>query len=438
MLMGTRTRDTQRRGLLLALAAGLLSLLAACGGGGSDDEDGSSGTAQLRLVNASRAYASLGLAADGSSLASGVAYGQASSYANVSTSGVSLQVQSGGSTVVAQSATLAAGTQYSLISYGWAGQMRSTLLQEEESAPDAGNSKLLVMNLAPDAGTLDVYLTQNTDDLGNATPVVAGLAGSSSSSYLSLASGSYRLRITGSGRLGDLRLDIPAVTLASQGVATLLITPTPGGVLVGGVLVAQQGAVSAHGGGMARARVVATLADQARVTAQLGEVAMLASSVAPAIGDYQIVPAGSSAGFSYSVNGQTQTPSSPTLAEGQDYTLLLWGTPAAPQLQLIADDNRLPASNTARLRLINGVARLDAGLSLVLDYSAIASNVQPGNASAAALVNASSSSLLQVNSPTAGTPVYSVASLPVLSGGVYTVFMMGGAENMIGTLRKER
>ena len=161
------------------------------------------------------------------------------------------------------------------------------------------------------------------------------------------------------------------------------------------------------------------------------------TSVAPNIGEYQIVAAGSPA-LNVSVNGVAQPVATPALGAGNDYTVLVWGEPAAPQISILSDDNRLPTAGSAKFRLINGVARLNAGLTMTLDYSAIASNVLPGAVSGVSTVTASSSSLLNVNSPTSGTPVYSVASLPVLSGGVYTVFMMGGAENMIGTLRKER
>jgi hypothetical protein len=106
---------------------------------------------------------------------------------------------------------------------------------------------------------------------------------------------------------------------------------------------------------------------------------------------------------------------------------------------VLADDNRLPTTlSTAKIRLINGVASLNTGLTMSVDYSAIATNVVPGTSSANSSIPSSTASLLSVSSPTSGTPVFSIASLPVLSSGVYSVFMMGGASNMLGTLRRER
>jgi hypothetical protein len=423
------------RRLAAVLMVSSVSLLAACGGGGSDDD---SGKAQLRLVNASNAYSTLDLKVDDESTASGIAYGKASDYASVEADSITALVQAGGSTVTSLYPTLTGGDHYSLITYGWSGNMKSTILQEEEDAPDANYSKLLVLNLAPDAGTLDVYLTQNTDSLDNASPNMSGIAGGSSSGYTSVTSGTYRVRITGTGKNSDLRLDIPSITLDSKQVATLVITPTQGGVLVNSILVVQQGSLATHGATNARARVVAAVADNAQVSATLAGTNLLATSVAPNIGEYQIVAAGSPA-LQVTVNSVPMAVATPALASGSDYTVLVWGEPSAPQISILSDDNRLPTTtSTAKFRLINGVARLNAGLTMTLDYSAIASNVLPGTASSVATVNSSTSSLLNVNSPTSGTPAYSVSSLPVLSSGIYTVFMMGGANNIQGTLRRER
>lgn len=423
------------RRLIMGVAVSA-AMLAACGGGGSDDD---SGSAQIRLVNASSAYSTLDLTVGDSNVATGVAYGGASSYASAKAGeSITAQVKSAGTTINSLYPTLTKGKHYSLISYGWSGNMQSTILQEEEEAPAENYSKLLVLNLAADAGTLDIYLTQNTDSLDNASPTISAIAGGSSSSYTSVASGTYRVRVTGSGKKSDLRLDIPSITLSSKQVGSLVITPTPGGVLVNSMLMTQQGSVAAHGATNARARVVAAVADGAQVNATLAGTALMPTSTAPSIGEYQIVAAGSPS-LLVNVNGKAMPVATPALTAGNDYTVLVWGEPGAPQISVISDDNRLPTtSGTAKFRIINGVARLNAGLTMTLDYSAIASNVQPGTASAVATVNSSTNSLLNITAPTSGTPVYSVSSLPVLSGGIYTVFMMGGANNIQGTLRRER
>lgn len=422
------------RRLIMGVAVSA-AMLAACGGGGSDDD---SGNAQIRLVNASSAYSTLDLTVSDSSAATGVAYGGVSAYASAKAGeSITTLVKNAGSTISSLYPTLTKGSHYSVIAYGWSGNMKSTILQEEEEAPAENYSKLLVLNLAADAGTLDIYLTQNTDSLDNASPTISAIAGGGSSGYTSITSGTYRVRVTGAGKKSDLRLDIPSITLSSKQVGSLVITPTPGGVLVNSILMTQQGSATAFGATNARARVVAAVADGAQVSATLAGIPLMPTSIAPNIGEYQIVASGSP-NLLVNVNGQAMPVATPALTAGNDYTVMIWGEPGAPQISVISDDNRLPAtSGTAKFRIINGVARLNAGLTMTLDYSAIASNVQPGTASAVATVNNSTSSLLNVGAPTSAT-LYSVSGLPVLSGGIYTVFMMGGANNVQGTLRRER
>lgn len=419
---------------LAALAMTIsMSLLAACGGSGDD------GGAKLRLVNASLAYSSgLDLTVDDTKIASSITYGNASSYATVDATSVTALVQSSGTTITSLYPTVSKDNHYSLITYGWAGSMKSTILEEEEDEPDANYSKLLILNLASDAGSLDVYLTQNIDDLANATATMSSIAGGSSSGYKTVSSGTYRVRITGAGKYADLRLDIGSITLTSKEVATLVITPTQGGVLVNGLLLVQQGSLTTYSTPNARARVVGALSDYGKVQATLGSTTLMSTAISPNIGEYQTLTAGSST-LNVSVNGTAMTAVTPTLTAGNDYTVLVWGTPTAPQVSILSDDNRLPTtSGTAKIRMINGVADLSGGLTLTLDYSAIATNVSSGLSSTPVAVNYSSSSLLQVTSPTSGTAVYSISELPIVSSGVYTVFMMGGSSNIVGTLRKDR
>ena len=107
----------------------------------------------------------------------------------------------------------------------------------------------------------------------------------------------------------------------------------------------------------------------------------------------------------------------------------------APQISVLSDDNRLPtAAGTAKIRLINGVANLNANVTMSLDYSAIATNVNPGTASAFTTVAASTASSLSVSSPNSSTPIFSVPTLAVASSGVYYVYLMGDSSSTVGTV----
>ncbi len=418
-------------GLSVAAAA----LLAACGGGGD------SSTAQMRLLNASIGYAALDMSVDSTTVNSAVAYAAAGSYADVKTSATGTEIQSNsvGSTLASSTPTLAAGSHYAMIAYGSAGSLQTTLLQEDQEAPASGKSKLLVLNLAPDAGSMDVYVTGADETLDTASTVAAGIAAGSGSGYVSLNSGTFRVRLTAAGSKSDVRLDIPSITLPSAGVSTLVLTGSTGGVLVNGIQLIQQGATTNFPNTTARARLVAAVGGSALVSGSVGQTALMPTSVAPTIGDYTTLTAGA-ADLSVYVNGQLMSFAKPTLVAGNDYTLMVWGTAANPQLSVLTDDNRLPTSptTTAKIRLVNGVASAATGLTLNVDYSALASNVVAGTASTAQTTPASTSALLTVTSPSSTTPVYSLSDLGITAGYVYTVFVMGDSTAMVGSLRRER
>lgn len=185
----------------LVLAA---SLLAGCGGGSST----STSTASVRLLNATSGYDALDLAIDGSTVNTGLGYGQVGSYAAAGTSGVSASVNVTGATSALSTSirTFAADTAYTLLVYGSTGALKTALLTESATAAAANFTSLQIMNLAPDAGTVDVYLTGSADALDSANPVASGVAAGSTVTYGTLASGTYRLRVTGTGDKTDLRL----------------------------------------------------------------------------------------------------------------------------------------------------------------------------------------------------------------------------------------
>ncbi|MDC8772583.1 DUF4397 domain-containing protein [Roseateles albus] len=421
-------------GLLTLTCAGLL--LSACGGSsGSGDNN-----ANIRLLNATRSYAGLALSVNDKSVNADVAYGSVGAYTSVDTGTTSSQIQTTGigTTVASLSPSLNKGSNYTMIAYGWAGAVHTSMLQEDQTAADSGKAKLLVMNLAPDSGSLDFYLSVIGDSLDNEAAIASNIAGGLTSGFNTINSGSYRLRVTTAGKKEEVRLDIPSISLASTDVASLIVTSNEGGILVNGILLQQKAQASSFLNGNVRARVISAFGDGARVTAQLNGASLISNAASPAIGEYQNSAAGSSS-LSVNVNGNPMSLAPPNLKAGGDYTLLVWGDSAAPQLTVLSDDNRLAATAGAvKMRLVNAVSNLNSGLTLSVDYSAIATNVLPGSSSTPALLSSSTSSLLSVNSSASSTAAYSISTLPLVSNGVYSVFMLGRADNMMGTLRRER
>jgi len=420
--------------LLLALTT-----LQGCGKSGGSGSSSPS-TSTVRLVNATSAYASLDMTSSGVTLASAVATGSASSYATISSGISTFVLERSGSGSPSGQTTLSlssVGVPYTLVAYTGGGQLQVAAVTDSEAAPASGDGKIRVSNLALlDTGNVDVYVTADGGNLSDASALVTNLAGTTG--YFEITKGTYHIWVTGVGNKADLRQDIPSIVLSDQQVLTLILTSTAGGVLVDGWLVTQQGAVSAQKNVSARVRVAANIAANGSIAATANGVSLASSTLmSPVVGSYALVPAGALS-MSVVVNGKTVAVGSLNAAAGADLTLLAVGDGASPQFFLLSDDNRLPLSGMAKLRLVNGVNGLAANLSLTADFNLVTQDVAPATVSAAASVKSGTISRLEVNSSQAIASLYLATDVSLQSQGVYSVFMLGDNAAPVGILRGDR
>jgi hypothetical protein len=428
----------RRRTALALLALPAAAALPGCGGGTDKRR------AQVRLVNASTGYASLELRIDDQLKHGAVAYGERADYAEADPDKPETTVFATGSptALLRFTPTLSADRWLTVLAYGPAGALRALQLDDNRGDPDEGRAVLRVVNAAADAGSLDVYLTGESDELAAAVALQAGAAYGAAGDWQSVASGTWRLRVTAAGSKTDVRLDLSGITLGSRSITTLVLSSGAGGVLVNALLLAQRGGVTPRANGQARVRLAALLTDSASVAASLGGVGLgIGGSGAvgsPAVGEYQRVAAGSAA-LALSVNGASLVGGSFTLQAGRDYTLLVSGTPAAPRRVLIDDDNRLPSdASRAKLRLVNALADGSTAAALTLDFAPVAGEVGPDAASGSALVDATSTGRIAVTAPGAATPLFLAVEQLLRANAVHTVFVAGPVGAATGILRRDR
>lgn len=427
--------------LVLTLSLSATAFLTACGGGGGGS------TAQVRLLNATQSYAQLDLTVNDKTINSKIAYATVGDYGGVDTANTATRVleSSVGTSVSATTPTLAGGTNYTYVSYGFAGAVRTSLLEESQAAADANKAKLIVLNLAPDAGSLDVYVTATGDALDTATPLTANLTGGASSGFNLINSGTFRIRVTGYSKKGeDLRLDIPSITFDSTSVNWVILTSTTSGVLVNGMHMVQKGAVKNYPNTLTRVRAVNALAGTPVVSTTINGNNILPASLPPNTSNYFSFTSGAST-TTITVNSIPLNVTVPAYAAGTDYTLLVWGTAAAPQLSVLSDDNRLPTvSGNVKIRLINGLSVPNTVASLNVDYQSQANNVLPGTSSVPANVSSSTGSVVTVNSPLQSDALYNPSLgttsglTPLTANGVYTIFVMGDPAAPKGKFSKDR
>ena len=422
--------------LILAVLSALL--LSGC------DDGGGSGHAKLRLVNVSPGYASLDLYANAADddtdqqRVAGVIYETVSGYTELGSGTYNVKFKRSGVTSTLQTVSgraFADDTHHTFVAFGSTGHFSSIQLGDDVAPPDSGRVKVQVLNVA-EAGSLDVYLTEGSVSLDDATPLVVGVAAGTSSSVSTIDSGDYRLRVTGTGDSDDLRLDVPNITLDSKQVLSLILTATQGGVLVEVSTLPQQGSLTKFANSKARIRgAVGTTTGP--VVMRVGSVGVLNGAVG-VVGNYAQVEAGS-APITLTVNGVAVAVANQTLVAGGDYTLLAWTNASGTQTTLIGDDNRLPiASGKAKIRTINGLSSLNVPITLAVNFSPIAEGLALGQASAFTEVDDGTDYQLDVTNTDTAENLVTKTSVTLQSAAVYTLFMSANGTTVSGTLRKDR
>ena len=401
--------------------------LSGCGGGGSN----SSSNVSLRVANATLTHPSLDLFINGTNTVKATATDTVSAYATPGNGSVTLQVNDAGvATALATSVpTLTGGNHYTLLAYESGGAVRTAVLNEDFAAPASGSAQIRIYNAALDAGRLDVYITDPTTDLATVATPTTGFTtttANSATALITYSPGTYRVRVTAAGNKADLRADIPAVVIASQQVATVVLTSSAGGALINGATVIQQGAYTAARNTNTRVRLAAAVSGNATVAAAASNGAVIdAGSVAPAFGyGYVLVPAAST--LSVTVNGAAVAVSAGTLKVGADATLLVYGDPGAATAKLLDDDNRLPSdATTTKLRLINGVTGSTGTLTLTANTAPVGTATAAGTASGyVSVIGSTNATILKLSSSTSST-VFTDASNVLSPGTAYTVLAGG-------------
>jgi Domain of unknown function (DUF4397) len=416
-----------------ALVATTVLFLTACG---------NSNNAEIRLLNVSQGYSSLDLYAGSTKEKSAVTSGTLSAYFGLGASTYTLKFTVSGVTtaLASSSVTFTEKTHQTFVAYGDTGRFATLEIGEDTSAPSSGTANVELVNAAPDAGPVDVYFTASTTLLEDVSPTFSDVAGGSISSagFVNLTSGTYRMRVTGTGSKTDIRLDVASVTLSSGSISSVIVSDTSGGVLVNASILPQQGSLTADDNTSARVRAVNGVSGSNAVDVSVGGTSLLASAPSATIGDYNLITAGTAA-VSLTVGGTAVTAASQTLTAGADYTLLIWtDSSGTTQETLLSETNGLATSGDAKIHLVNSMSGLGDPLSMTVSYTPEAESIALGAASAVASVTDGTSIPLGVTDTTTSTTLYTNSAASLASQGVYTLFMFGTSAAPVGTVQSDR
>jgi hypothetical protein len=452
----------------------ILSLLQGCHGSSAIT------TSTVRMVNGDVSTLDMYWTGSGTAapVASGVAFGAASTGFDINGGDQSVGVvYSGGPVPSGTPYSFTGGYNYTMVavpSYdpitGQETPVLKQLIDYQATMPVPGQGLLGVANYSG-AGSLDVYVVANTgaatSPISSINKVWTGVSGTTSYNTVNTGStsASYHIQVTGAGAgpNTDVRLDIPAAIIGNQQIMTLALTPTPGGVLVDGLLILEQGqnvisgstqqVVTPFKNGSARIRIVASSNATTSVTATATGTVLGASLSPGSIGAYVPVPlftniAGLAAASPQSgvasavalsstiaqpvtlsvspppVSGGDTSCNTLSAMVGQDITLLV--VPGAtPQCYVINDNNTLAPAGFAKLRLVNGVNGLG---SVTLAYdTTYTQSAASGVATSPVNVPVPSGSPYSLTlSPWTGSVNWETTPpLTLQQYGVYSVFLLG-------------
>ncbi|RJG50454.1 DUF4397 domain-containing protein [Motilimonas pumila] len=191
----------------ILLAAAITTALTACGSDSNDDNNEVVENSYLRVYHASPDAPAVNVWLDGNEALKGVDYQQSSGMITVPAGMHTVQVEAilpDGTTTTVIPATdldLAANTEYNVVAAGKVSADGSDntgfgpqIVTRDALMPEG--ARVQVMHAAPDAPTVDVFITAPGEDLSMATPFVDDAAYLAATDAVEVPAGSYQIRIT--------------------------------------------------------------------------------------------------------------------------------------------------------------------------------------------------------------------------------------------------
>lgn len=407
----------------------------------------STDSAQARLLNVSVGYTPLdvdmnlgGTSTDVTTFTN-VGRSTVSPYASVTAATYVAKYRRTGATgILSQKVTaLTEDSNTTYVAYGITNRFNVFQIPEDEDEPDPGYTDVKILNTTS-SNTLDIYLSGDTDSLDDVSPTVEDVAPGTYSNVTTLSSKTYRLRVTDSTKKTDLRLDVSGIVLGSEKVVSIIITDTPGGTLVGAVVLPQREAPVVFEPSSVRIRGALGLSAGSAGSMVVGPTTILDRRSARSFLDsaYTTVAAGDLP-VTLSVDGVAVLSGTVTLQPGQDYTLLAYDVAGVRQLALLTDDNHVDVNGRAKVRLINGMSGGGAPLNLSANDVPVAEFVELAEASPYDDVDPGTEIRFDVINSTTLDTVLTRTTIVLEGNRVYTYFLAGGGANpAAATLRQDR
>ena len=122
----------------------------------------------------------------------------------------------------------AEAAHYAVIASGLVNAIEPLVLEDDNSAPAAGNVRVRAIHGAPSAPAVDIYVTAPSADLAVEVPALSNVVFGDVADYLEAPAGTYQVRVTPTGSK-TVVIDSGPLTLTSGQVRTAIAVDAAGG-----------------------------------------------------------------------------------------------------------------------------------------------------------------------------------------------------------------
>jgi len=405
-------------------AAWIASALIALGVLGGCKGSHNQNSADARMLNAVVDAEALNMLVDDSAKATAIALGATSAFTEVNSGTRDVKIVSSTTAAVLLEKSLAFpdGTNDTVLVYGKRASMNASVLADETTAISSGHLRVRAVNLAPDTGSVDIYI--GSGDISTLPAAIIGAGAGNVTASAEISPGSAPITITTSGTQ-DVLFTSAAQTFTAGQYMTIVVVPSPGGHLVNAITMVQGGATTFLQNPISRMKATNGIAGAAagfnfRVDGSplLLNVPFAGSSsyinVTSGSRTLQLEPA--------NVPGTIVASATKTLNGATDYSVVALGTSSSPQLAVLTDDNTAPATGLAKVRFVNAGS---APVDVQVNFASEVSNLAVGTASTYFNAGPSLTYTMTFTTPGGLAVLASSTNIEIDAGGVYTAYLLG-------------
>ncbi len=423
------------KNLWIAAAIAVLTLVSGCKSSGHAQN-----STDMRSLNAVVDSEPLDVLVDSDVKVSALPFGSTSGHSQFDSGTRDVQVRSSTAQTILsdKSVSFSSGINNTLLIYGKRASILSQVITDDTTTPSSGHFRIRIINLSPDTGPVDLYVTSGA--ISSSGAIIPGATFGTLTGAAEVTNGSLAVTLTTSGTQ-DILFQSTAQNFSDNSTYTIVVLPSLGGKLVSAVLLTQ----GSNGSGtllqnpFARVKAVNGIPDSTALNFKADGTVLLSSVPFTGSSSYVTTAAGSRALQieASNVPGTNIASLTKQLDPSRDYSAVAVGILAAPQLVAFADDNSLPSSGFAKIRFANALVG-STGVDVLLNFASQTTGLAFATASTYYQVAPSLTYTITFATPGGVSVIATLTPVELDAGAIYTAYLLGTGSSAQVKLVRDR